>query len=102
MAGKQVRVFIIDTTIKVRWGRKSRLKKKDLRAMRKEMQIIFQDPYASLDPRKTVFQILAEPYQVHHPAISRDEIYDHVTKLIDCVGLRPEHICRYPHEFSGG
>lgn len=65
MAGKQVRVFIIDTTIKVRWGRKSRLKKKDLRAMRKEMQIIFQDPYASLDPRKTVFQILAEPYQIH-------------------------------------
>ena len=43
----------------------SRLKKKDLRAMRKEMQIIFQDPYASLDPRKTVFQILAEPYQIH-------------------------------------
>ena len=92
MAGKQVRVFIIDTTIKVRWGRKSRLKKKDLRAMRKEMQIIFQDPYASLDPRKTVFQILAEPYQIHHPEMSRDEIYDHVTKLIDCVGLRPEHI----------
>ena len=102
MAGKQVRVFIIDTTIKVRWGRKSRLKKKDLRAMRKEMQIIFQDPYASLDPRKTVFQILAEPYQIHHPEMSRDEIYDHVTKLIDCVGLRPEHIYRYPHEFSGG
>ena len=36
------------------------------------------------------------------PEMSRDEIYDHVTKLIDCVGLRPEHICRYPHEFSGG
>ena len=78
------------------------LKKKDLRAMRKQMQIIFQDPYASLDPRKTVFQILAEPYQIHHPEMSREEIYSQVTRLIDCVGLRPEHIYRYPHEFSGG
>ena len=80
----------------------SSLKKKDLRAMRKQMQIIFQDPYASLDPRKTVFQILAEPYQIHHPEMSREEIYSQVTRLIDCVGLRPEHIYRYPHEFSGG
>ena len=80
----------------------SSLKKKDLRAMRKQMQIIFEDPYASLDPRKTVFQILAEPYQIHHPEMSREEIYSQVTRLIDCVGLRPEHIYRYPHEFSGG
>ena len=80
----------------------SSLKKKDLRAMRKQMQIIFQDPYASLDPRKTVFQILAEPYQIHHPEMSREEIYSQVTRLIDCVGLRPEQIYRYPHEFSGG
>ena len=80
----------------------SSLKRKELRSMRKEMQIIFQDPYASLDPRKTVFQILAEPYQIHHPEMSREEIYSHVTKLVDCVGLRPEHIYRYPHEFSGG
>ena len=80
----------------------SSLKKKDLRAMRKQMQIIFQDPYASLDPRKTVFQILAEPYQIHHPEMSREEIYSQVTRLIDCVGLRPQHIDRYPHEFSGG
>lgn len=80
----------------------SRVKKKDLRSMRKQMQIIFQDPYASLDPRKTVFQILAEPYLIHHPDMSRDEIYENVTKLVDRVGLRPEHIYRYPHEFSGG
>ncbi len=80
----------------------SKMKKKDMRALRKEMQIIFQDPYASLDPRKTVFQILAEPYQIHHPQMSREEIYDNVTRLIACVGLRPEHIYRYPHEFSGG
>lgn len=80
----------------------SKLKKKELRSLRKEMQIIFQDPYASLDPRKTVFQILAEPFQIHHPEMSRQEIYDQVTRLVDCVGLRPEHIYRYPHEFSGG
>ena len=80
----------------------SGLKKKDMRGLRRQMQIIFQDPYASLDPRKTVFQILAEPYQIHHPDMPREEIYENVTKLIDCVGLRPEHIYRYPHEFSGG
>ena len=80
----------------------SGLKKKDMRGLRRQMQIIFQDPYASLDPRKTVFQILAEPYQIHHPDMPREEIYEKVTKLIDCVGLRPEHIYRYPHEFSGG
>ena len=80
----------------------SQLKRKQMRSLRKEMQIIFQDPYASLDPRKTVMQILAEPYQIHHPEMSREEIYEQVTRLIDCVGLRPEHIYRYPHEFSGG
>ena len=80
----------------------SRLKKSEMRTMRKRMQIIFQDPYASLDPRKTVFQILEEPYRIHHPEMSREEIYTQVERLIACVGLRPEHITRYPHEFSGG
>ena len=80
----------------------SQLKKREMRTMRKRMQIIFQDPYASLDPRKTVFQILEEPYRIHHPEMSREEIYAQVEKLIACVGLRPEHITRYPHEFSGG
>ena len=78
-------------------------KGKDIGKMKgKEMQIIFQDPYASLDPRKTVFQILAEPFWIHHPEMSKEEIYREVEKLIECVGLRPEHILRYPHEFSGG
>ena len=78
------------------------MKRKDLRPLRKEMQIIFQDPYASLDPRKTVLQILAEPFQIHHPEMSREQIHDEVAKLVEHVGLRPEHIYRYPHEFSGG
>ncbi len=78
------------------------LSRKQMRSIRKEMQIIFQDPYASLDPRKTVYQILAEPFQIHNPEMSREEIYQKVTELVDQVGLRPEHIYRYPHEFSGG
>ncbi len=78
------------------------LHRKELRRLRRQMQIIFQDPYASLDPRKTVFQILSEPYKIHHKEMSREEVYDRVAKLIECVGLRPEHIQRYPHEFSGG
>ena len=64
----------------------SRLKKSEMRTMRKRMQIIFQDPYASLDPRKTVFQILEEPYRIHHPEMSREEIYAQVEKLIACAG----------------
>ena len=78
------------------------LNRKQMRPIRRQMQIIFQDPYASLDPRKTVYQILAEPFQIHNPEMSREQIFAEVTKLVDCVGLRPEHIYRYPHEFSGG
>ena len=80
----------------------TKVKDKELMRLREKMQIIFQDPYASLDPRKTVFQILAEPFWIHHPEMSKEEIYREVEKLIECVGLRPEHILRYPHEFSGG
>ena len=78
------------------------MSRKQLRPLRKEMQIIFQDPYASLDPRKTVLQILAEPFEIHNPEMSKDEIFDKVSELVKHVGLRPEHIYRYPHEFSGG
>lgn len=80
----------------------SRIKRKEMRSMRSRMQIIFQDPYASLDPRKTVFQTLCEPFQIHYPHMSREEMIEKVARLVDCVGLRPEHITRYPHEFSGG
>ena len=78
------------------------MSRKQLRPLRKEMQIIFQDPYASLDPRKTVLQILAEPFEIHNPEMSKDEIFEKVAELVKHVGLRPEHIYRYPHEFSGG
>lgn len=91
-----------DGTISYRGKDLSKIKGKAMRALRKEMQIIFQDPYASLDPRKTVLQTLAEPYQIHFPGMSRADIHGRVTELVAHVGLRPEHILRYPHEFSGG
>ena len=80
----------------------SQLPARKMRSLRREMQIIFQDPYASLDPRKTVFQTVAEPFVINNKEMSREQISEEVAKLIKCVGLRPEHIYRYPHEFSGG
>ncbi len=74
----------------------------ELRALRRTMQIIFQDPYASLNPRMTVGSIIAEPLEIHRLFDSRSDRMDRVKQLIELVGLRPEHINRYPHEFSGG
>jgi ABC-type oligopeptide transport system ATPase subunit len=72
-----------------------------MRQLRREMQIIFQDPYASLHPRMTVGNIIGEPFKVHREA-SGAERRDRVADLMRRVGLRPEHMRRYPHEFSGG
>ncbi len=73
-----------------------------LRDLRKQMQIIFQDPYASLNPRMTIGTILEEPLIIHNLYNSEQDRKDRVRELIDLVGLRPEHLSRYPHEFSGG
>lgn len=78
------------------------LNKKDLREMRKEMQIIFQDPYASLNPRMTVADIVGEPLDIHNLVKDKKERNEKVKELLDSVGLTPEHMNRYPHEFSGG
>ena len=78
------------------------VKGEELRALRRKMQIIFQDPYASLNPRMTVGSIIAEPLEIHNLFESRKDRMDRVKQLIELVGLRPEHINRYPHEFSGG
>jgi len=75
--------------------------RKKLRLLRREMQIIFQDPYSSLNPRKTVGSIIGEPYIIHKIA-GKQERLERVLKLMEVVGLRPEHYNRYPHEFSGG
>lgn len=74
----------------------------ELRALRRSMQIIFQDPYASLNPRMTVGSIIAEPLQIHNLFDSKKDRDDRVKQLLELVGLRPEAINRYPHEFSGG
>jgi len=71
-------------------------------AVRKDIQMIFQDPLASLDPRMTVAQIIAEPLRTHHPGMSQDEVMDKVRAIMGRVGLTAQQINRYPHEFSGG
>ncbi len=75
--------------------------KETLRNLRRELQIIFQDPYASLNPRMTVASIVAEPMTVHNVGTKQDRL-DRVKELLKVVGLSPEHTNRYPHEFSGG
>jgi peptide/nickel transport system ATP-binding protein len=72
-----------------------------LRLLRRQMQIIFQDPYSSLNPRKTVGSIIGEPLIIHQIGL-RKEREERVLELMEVVGLRPEHMNRYPHEFSGG
>jgi peptide/nickel transport system ATP-binding protein/oligopeptide transport system ATP-binding protein len=73
----------------------------ELRPFRREMQIVLQDPYSSLDPRLTVRSIIAEPIRVHGMAEGK-ALRDRVDELLELVGLRPEHGSRFPHEFSGG
>jgi oligopeptide transport system ATP-binding protein len=73
-----------------------------LRAMRRDIQIIFQDPFASLNPRMTVGAIIGEALTIHHLAKTRAEFAARVTELLEIVGLQADHMRRYPHEFSGG
>ena len=74
----------------------------DMKPYRREMQIVFQDPYASLDPRMTVGDIVGEAIDIHRLAVNKQDRYDKIQKLLECVGLNSEHANRYPHEFSGG
>jgi oligopeptide/dipeptide ABC transporter ATP-binding protein len=74
----------------------------DLKAVRREVQMIFQDPYSSLNPRKTIGQIISEPFAIHGLLREKGERKRAVQDLMETVGLNPEHYNRYPHEFSGG
>jgi len=80
----------------------ARRKGASLKALHRELQIIFQDPFSSLNPRKTVGSIIAEPFAIHGMYKGEGDRKKHVQDLMDRVGLNPEHYNRYPHEFSGG
>ena len=76
--------------------------KKNIQRMRAKMQMVFQDPYSSLDPRMTAEDIICEPLDVHHLCANRKERREKVISLMELVGLNSEHATRYAHEFSGG
>jgi len=73
-----------------------------LRRLRRQIQIVFQDPYSSLNPRMTVGDIIGEPFDIHPEVAPKGDRVSRVKELLDVVGLNPEHINRYPHQFSGG
>ncbi|MEU4401622.1 ABC transporter ATP-binding protein [Micromonospora orduensis] len=74
----------------------------ELRRLRRNMQMVMQDPYTSLNPRMTVGDIIGEPFDIHPDAAPKGSKQKRVRELLDVVGLNPEHINRYPHQFSGG
>ncbi len=78
------------------------LNKTELRKIRRDIQIIFQDPYASLNPRMTVGDIVGEALDIHKLVKTKKEREEKISELLDVVGLLPQHMRRYPHEFSGG
>lgn len=80
----------------------NKVKPREMRKLTQKMQIIFQDPYASLDPRMTVFDIIAEPLITHKICKNQKELKEKVAELMQVVGIRPEFAKRFPHQFSGG
>lgn len=80
----------------------SSLSQRQMRNLRRDMQIIFQDPYSSLNPRRNIFDIVAEPFVIHKLCRSRTELVEKVTHILGEVGIGEGQLYRYPHEFSGG
>jgi oligopeptide/dipeptide ABC transporter ATP-binding protein len=87
-------------TLRFRGNDITHLSRRGLMPLRREVQLVFQDPVASLNPRKRVGQIIGTPLRLH--GMERDKVQDRVRELLDRVGLPPEHVNRFPHEFSGG
>jgi oligopeptide transport system ATP-binding protein len=78
------------------------LNRAEMRQLRRHIQIIFQDPYASLNPRMTVADIIGEPFETHADVLAKDKRPKRIKELLELVGLNPDHANRYPHQFSGG
>ena len=78
------------------------LPEREFRPLRRKMQMVFQDPYGSLNPRFTIGEIVGEALEIHFPKMSKSDRADRVAELLRLVGLQPEMMRRYPHEFSGG
>ncbi|GAA3868856.1 ABC transporter ATP-binding protein [Streptomyces sedi] len=89
-------------TIKYKGDDISKLSSRALRAVRRNIQMVFQDPYTSLNPRMTVGDIIGEPFEIHPDVAPKGDRRKKVRELLDVVGLNPEYINRYPHQFSGG
>ncbi|GLZ81086.1 ABC transporter ATP-binding protein [Actinorhabdospora filicis] len=89
-------------SISVRGEDVTRLGKAGMRRLRRNVQMVFQDPYTSLNPRMTVGDIIGEPFEIHEDAVPKSGRRRAVQDLLDMVGLNPDHINRYPHQFSGG
>jgi len=102
--GRTILRLIEPTAGEIRFdgGDITRLDSTDMRPFRRQAQMIFQDPYGSLNPRMTVGSIITEPLRIHKLCANRSEERDRVAELLRAVGLAPEHGRRYPHEFSGG
>ncbi len=98
-------IRMVPATGKVIWEGKTDLlglSAAEMLKYRSAVQMVFQDPLASLNPRMTVGQIISEPLRTHHPDLSRDAVKKRVQSMMERVGLLPNQINRYPHEFSGG
>ncbi|MFD6997506.1 ABC transporter ATP-binding protein [Streptomyces mirabilis] len=91
-----------DGTIKYKGEDITKLSGRALKAVRRNIQMVFQDPYTSLNPRMTVGDIIGEPYEIHPEVAPKGDRRRRVQDLLDVVGLNPEYINRYPHQFSGG
>jgi len=78
------------------------MSEREFRPLRRQIQMIFQDPFGSLNPRMTIFAIVGEALEIHFPAMTRDDRRARVAELLTQVGLQPDMMNRYPHEFSGG
>ena len=77
-------------------------KNKNLKALKRRIQVVFQDPFAALNPRMKINQILTEPLRIHNDILPKESWPERVRELLEQVGMRPEYAARYPHEFSGG